>query len=492
MSQNFPNITGEDYIDSGILALQDRDNAVLTWFGGTATPNNPFNNLIWNDLSTNSIKWYHNSDWETIIDYGQDYITSSNLSVSYQALNSNLTDYSEVSVSGTGFITNEWIPISSFFINKLWSGFKDNIEIGNLAYKSKLGTQEIEDGSISIDKLTTTVDTVAPFKVGDVIPSFNPGNKSGCVKMSKSADVVFTIGATASNSTYTGNTYKNLFRFVWQNQSLPIYNSNGVSTTKGSNWEADWNNNKRLQLPCYDVPNNDEPSERKISSGVGTFTVSKSGYYEVILVGGGGGGAGNSAGTWGHQSLCCGAAGAGFRGTILLNKNDTVTYNVGAGGSKGNSQTDWGQGKSRGGDGGTSTFVVNGTNYLTCGGGQAGECNSYKGNRGNGWIRPLPAGGAVTVHVGNVFTNVTSVNGGDGQGTSTGNVIQTNGPFGNDWGKGGSAQGFGNNAPSKLGDGGSGYFDFKFLSPKEYGTTNSTVVTELDKLYNSITYFMKY
>lgn len=492
MSQNFPNITGETYIDSGILGLQDRDNSILTWFSGDEAPTSPIENQIWNDTLNQCVKWYHDSDWETIIDYGKEYITVPNLTANYQPLNSNLTTYSEVSISGNGFITNEWIPLSSFCANKLWGAFKDNIGLGNLAYKSSLTQNEIDNNCIDISKLTSPVITEPVFKVGDVIPSFNSGNKAGCVKLSKNANTVFTVGASASSSTYLGVTYKNLFEFVWKHLNTNIYNSNGVSTVKGNNWEIDWNNNKRLELPCFDIPSNNVPSEKKITSGTGNFKVSKSGYYEVTLVGGGGGGAGNSAGTQGHQSLCCGAAGAGFKGTILLNQNDTITYVIGSGGSKGNAQTDWGQGKSQGGNGGNSTLTVNGTKYLTCGGGQGGECNSNKGNRGNGWIRPLPSGGSVTIHVNNKFTNVTSVKGGDGKGTPTSNVIQTNGPFNNDYGKGGSAQGFGNNAPSKLGNGYGGYFNFKFLSPKEYGTTNSTTVTELNKLYNSITYFMKY
>ena len=492
MSQSFPNITGNSYIDSGILALQDRDNATLTWFYGPTAPSNLFENLVWNDITNKKIKWYHNSTWETIIDYGKNYITVPNLAVKYQPINSNLTNYSTVSPSGTGFITNEWIPLSNFFITKMWSGFKDNLGLKNLAYKSKLTPLEIDNSSISLNKLDEIVETQPVFVTGDVIISFNQGNKSGCIKLSKSSSVKYTLGATASNSTYKGDVYKNLYRFIWTNKFIAIYNSNGVVSTKGGSWSNDWNNNKQLELPCYDIPSNDIPKDKNIGAGVGTFTVTKSGYYEITLVGGGGGGAGNSAGTWGHQSLCCGAAGAGFKGTVLLNKNDVITYTAGQYGNKGNSQTDWGQGISEGGAGGDSFFRVNGILYVTAGGGGGGKTNSYKGNRGAGWVGLEPSGGSVTIHESNKFTNITSIKGADGYGTSSGNKIEVDGPFHNIYGRGGSAQGFGDNRPSVLGYGHDGYLGFKFLAPKEYGTTNSEVKTQLDNLYSAITYFMKY
>ena len=120
MSQNFPEVTGDTYAAVGILALQDRDNSVLTWFSGISAPENPIENQVWNDVVSKCVKWYHDSTWETIIDYGKSYITTTNLAANYQPLNSRLTSYSSVSHSGTGFITNQWIPISSFYINKLW------------------------------------------------------------------------------------------------------------------------------------------------------------------------------------------------------------------------------------------------------------------------------------------------------------------------------------------------------------------------------------
>ena len=496
MSQNFPEVTGDTYAAVGILALQDRDNSVLTWFSGISAPENPIENQVWNDVVSKCVKWYHDSTWETIIDYGKSYITTTNLAANYQPLNSRLTNYSSVSHSGTGFITNQWIPISSFYINKLWNDFKNNIGLGSLAYKSKLTQSDIANGSISINKIVSDQrpTTEAVFNVGDVIPSFNQGNKSGCVKLSKTANTVFTVGASASNSTYKGETYKNLFKFIWTDKFIKIYNSNGKDASKGNTWTADWNNNKQLELPHIDLPEADVPAEFNVNKTAGTigysgnYTVKKSGYYYMTLVGGGGGAAASSAGTWGHQSSCSGASGSAFKGEILLNKNDVINYNIGAGGNGGNPRGDWGHPPSEGSAGGNSVLKLNGSNLVTCSGG---------GGAIAGWGRHSwtePTGGITTIHQPNRFTaNTTqSINGEDGHGIGNALVVSVNGPLGNDYGKGGSAQSFGDNSKPKRESGIAGYFNLKFLAPKEYGTSDSTVKTSLDNMYKAITYFMKY
>lgn len=494
MTQKFPNVTQNDYIDTGILDLQDRDDAVLTLFAGENSPQNPFQDLLWNDLKNKCLKWYNNNAWETIIDYGKNYITESRLKAEFQKLNSTLTNYASVNVGNRiGFVTNTFIPISSYFINNLAKDFKGSLGLGSLAYKSKFSTSDFPDKTITVDKLSESIITTPIFKIGDVIPSFNSGNKSGCVKLSKSSNTVYTVGGTASNSTYKGDTYKNLFKFVWQNLNLPIYSSGGVSTSKSSKgWETDWNNNKRLELPHIQNPSLNPPKEQSFTTGSNkNYTVTKSGYYEITLVGGGGGGAGNSAGTWGHQSLCCGAAGAGFKGTILLNEGNVINYTIGTGGDKGASYSDWGN-VSEGGAGGNSVLKLNGSKLVTCGGGGGGKTDSYKGNRGGAWKGHEPSGGSVTIHQTGKFSNVTNKKGADGYGTASGNKIEVNGPFNNNYGKGGSAQGFGDNTPSILGDGYNGYFNIKFLSPKEYGTTDSGIKNTLDNFYNGINYFMKH
>lgn len=492
MAQSFPTVTQNSYIDEAILDLQDRDDAVLTCFSGNTAPSNPFENLVWNDTLHKCLKWYHSNAWETILDYGKQYITQTALAANYQPLNSILTNYSITLASNAiGFITptGGWIPINSFYLNKLNStdNIKSALGLKDLAYESTLSAKDIANGSISMNKLTEDIITDPVYKLGDCIPSFNRGNKAGCIKLSKSVNSVFTIGATSSNSTYKGDVYKQLYQFIWSKFDLPIYTNSGTKSKKGSSWSTDWNSNKQLELPHVVLPEDNAPKEQKFTKGTDVnYKITKSAYYEIKLIGGGGGAAASSAGTWGHQSACSGASGAGFTGTILLNEGDIVNYSVGAAGVTKNVRWDWGWPPSEGSAGGNSVLKLNGNNLVTCAGG---------GGAVAGWERyswTEPTGGSVTIHQQNKFSNTTSIKGADGHGTNSSDVVSVNGPFEDNYGKGGSAQAFGDNSTPKVTNGGTGYFSLRFIAPKEYGTTDSTVKSTLDSLYNTITYFMKY
>ena len=50
MTQDYKPQTGSSYIDEGIFVLQDRDDAVVTVFAGENPPEEPFQDLIWNDI----------------------------------------------------------------------------------------------------------------------------------------------------------------------------------------------------------------------------------------------------------------------------------------------------------------------------------------------------------------------------------------------------------------------------------------------------------
>lgn len=488
MTQKFPDITENDYVDTGILDLQDRDDAVLTLFAGQNAPENPVQDFVWNDLSSHCLKWYNNNDWETIIDYSSNYISQTIMQLTYQPINQKLSDYSSVNVTGTGAISNDtWIPISSFFINKLSKDFIGNLGLGNLAYKSSIAQADIANGCISIDKVSGNITNNPVFKVGDTIPSFNAGNKTGCVKLSRSSATIYTIGASASGSTYKGNAYMSLYQMLWNKIStfgLKLYTSAGVSTSKGGSWSSDWNNNKRLELPHIDLPEANIPAEKTIKSGTNVnYTITKSGYYKLTMTGGGGGGAAMGAGTSGHQASCSGASGAGFEGEILLNKNDVLTYTIGTGGTKAT-----GSDKSYPGAvataGGNTVVKLNNANLVTAGGGGGGQA----------WWRSsyiLPSGGTVTVHQNNRFSNVTKITGENGKGYTHWGWQEVKGPFNNDYGKGGSATAGSDYNPDAK-NGNAGYLNIKFLAPKEYGSSDSARKKMMDNLYNGIYYFMKY
>lgn len=498
MSQKFPDIESTDYIDVGILDLQDRDNAVLTMFCGLSEPDNPFQDLLWNDLTNLCIKRYNDNAWEIIIDYRTTYISEVKLRNGFQPLNSNLTAYSSTEVSGVGFINNSWVNVSSFFINSLSQEVSNNIGLKNLAFKSKLTQNNINDRSISVTQLSTSVETNPPYKIGDSIPSFNSGTKKGCVKLSTRTSITYTVGAVASNSTYNGNTYKNLYQFVWSNLNLPIYTSSGVSTNKGSNWEEDWNNNKKLELPHIKLPIEDNPSNYTLLySSVdgnrsnenldtdtqynsqrtiwGTINIPKNGYYQVIVVGGGGGSS-DRGDNWNGNGY--GGAGAYFNGIMLIQKG-TLNYEIGYGG-----RGCYGYARNHCAFDGSYSRLTGNNLYINCPGGYGGRCSRDS---------HVPSGisnrGSATSHYqGWTFAPEYSVN----TGYLSVLAASSTGPRKDSWygvyGKGGDT--VGSTSGGNIGN--NGFVSVVYIGPEEYGTTDSNVINSLNSLYSSLTYFMKY
>lgn len=249
MTQRFPEIKSTDYIYKGIVDLQDRDDCVLTMFSGETEPVEKFEDLVWNDLSTGKLKYYKNGSWIEIVNSNKDYLLKSYLSSNYQPLNSNLTTYSNVTVNGLGFVTTEFVPISSFYINEIAKKEKSAFKLGSFADKNKLANSDFENNIIEEKKLNPSIITKSPTKVGDTIVSFNAGVKNNFVKLSNSNSINYTIGSFASASTYKGDEYKSLYNFIWNKKFSKIYTSSGAETTKGNDVVSDWSSNKRLLLP---------------------------------------------------------------------------------------------------------------------------------------------------------------------------------------------------------------------------------------------------
>lgn len=498
MSQKFPDIESTDYIDVGILDLQDRDDAVLTMFAGNDEPENPFQDLIWNDLSEKCLKRYNNNAWEILINYGNNYITEVRLEREFQKLNSVLTDYSSVNVNGTGFINNTWIPVSSFFINRLSQEIPNNIELGSLAYKNKITQNDIANNTIAITNLTETIETNPPYKVGDCIESFNNGNKEGCVKLSKSNSIKYTVGASSSSSTYSGSNYENLFRFVWTHCNLPIYTSTGIITSKGASWQSDWNTNKRLELPHIDVASDGAPSNPTIIyssiSGTrssesldikttfnsqktvwGTVNIPKDGFYEIILVGGGGGS--SDRGDYPNNHSGYGGAGAYFKANVLLYAGN-LNYEIGYGGKGCNGYAR----NNCGWDGSYSRLSGNGI-YINCPGGYGGRCSRDS---------HVPSGindraNSTGFYQGWSFAPYYSI-------TTWYQILESSftGSRKNSWygyyGKGGDT--VGSTSGGNVGE--NGFISINYIGPREYGTTDRNIIDSLNKLYSSLVYFMKF
>lgn len=496
MTQTFPNIQGTDYIDEGIFDLQDRDNSVVTLFAGYEEPENPFEDLVWNDLTNRCLKVYNNGSWIILIDYGKEYIAKERMLMYFQQLSGTLTTYSNVSTEGApGFVNNTWIPISYFFINNLLTDFENSIGLKSFAYKSKIATSDFSDGSVSVTQLDNSIVTTAPYRVGDCIVSFNNGTKQGCVKLSTKASTIYTVGGSSSGSTYKGNVYQKLYEFIHTKMNLRIYSSTGVITTKSSNWQTDWNNNKRLELPHIDLPTENTPNNTTIiSSSIngdrsgenlsitkqfnsqkvvsGTITIPKSGYYRLILVGGGGGSSDRGNHDDGNGT---GGAGAYFKATLLLNAG-SATYAIGYGG-KG---CDEYARNHCGFDGSYSRFSTQDV-YINCPGGYGGRC-SRTSHVDSAILARAP------YYQGYSFAPSYTVNTGylSIEGVSTNGLRQDS--WYSPYGKGGDE--VGGKSSGKVGN--NGFISLTYIGPKEYGTTNSTIINALNSLYPNLSYFMKF
>lgn len=253
MTQEYKPQTGSSYIDEGIFVLQDRDDAVVTVFAGKNPPEEPFQDLIWNDIVNNVLMRYNEGVWEPMLEYGKHYISEGKIQKEYQPLNENLNTYSKIEPKDLGFANTRFIPMSYFYLNNFFPDAKKSLALGKLGEKNRINTGDIQNKSIAKEQLASDIITKPTFQIGDVIPSFNNGNKTGCVKLSTSSSITYTVGGVASNSTYKGDTYKNLYKFIWERLGTTIYSSLGVATNKSDSWDTDWNTNKRLALPSPEV-----------------------------------------------------------------------------------------------------------------------------------------------------------------------------------------------------------------------------------------------
>lgn len=267
MTQDYKPQTGSSYIDEGIFVLQDRDDAVVTVFAGENPPEEPFQDLIWNDIINNVLMRYNEGIWEPMLEYGKHYVSEGKIQKEYQPLNENLNAYSKIEPKDLGFANTRFIPMSYFYLNNFFPDAKKSLALGKLGEKNRINTGDIQNKSITKEQLNSDIITKPAFQIGDVIPSFNNGNKTGCVKLSTSSSITYTVGGVASNSTYKGDTYKNLYKFVWEKLGTAIYSSLGVATNKSTSWDVDWSANKRLALPSPEVRViiNINPSDATIS-----------------------------------------------------------------------------------------------------------------------------------------------------------------------------------------------------------------------------------
>lgn len=610
MTQSFPNVKGSDYIDTGIMRVQERDNASLTLFWGPTPVYGAFRvfelkgnkitnpttgktfgiledvnvkglvseRLIGNYISSfqtqyvydkseeiigyfqsgkilsfsgstigvfsenehtigdetvtlaeietylnyqcwlnsqepHELKFWNptNESWELIINPKLPPVKEFVLSTQYQMLNENLTQYSKVEIpeGDKGLIVNgEFIPVGEIYITGLSyvnsiDDFKKVVGIGTLAEKSIINSTSLENNSIPKIKISKDIIVDSPFVVGDTIISLVNRVKDGFVRLSPSDSQTFTVGNISSSSTYKGDSYFNLFRFVWEKLNTKIFTSSGGTSSKGSSAENDWLSNKRLSLPSAAVPNSIKPSIAEVlpnTTTPGSYEVSiPKGIYRLMVVGAGGGcGARNTKSD--HKGPGgAGGCGGSFDAYVDLPAG-AYSYTIGEGGEgSGNSHGTTVSLAYSGKDGTASKF---GDIAISDGGtgGKGYRTSGYKDNDYYGYSRNESIGGQggkVTVLNRDVIREEISVKTGANASGSNG------GSDGKDYtrnvaGEGYMGYGQGNaynggwDGTALQKTGGNGFVSLRFIAPLEYDTTDSNEIKNLDNLYNGLNFYMKY
>lgn len=129
------------------------------------------------------------------------------------------------------------------------SDLRKFLQLGSIAtLDTPLNGNYIKDGTLSLDKFDSDSKRGIGFSTGDVKISFKTTADPGWVMLDDG-----TVGSAASGASHAGTlsdgtSLQNLFNFLWNIPSLPIYNSIGQNATKTSA-NSDWNANKRMALP---------------------------------------------------------------------------------------------------------------------------------------------------------------------------------------------------------------------------------------------------
>lgn len=296
MSREFPNVRQTDYIDTGLLDLLKRDVSALSSFSGEGTPSNAPQGTFYDDTVNGVLA----CDGNTIIDYRNGYETSANLAAKYQPVNEELTKYASVTVPSTGGLlcNTSVIAMSSYFrlLNLTSvSAFKNSLELGTLANKSVVKTEDFIDFTLQPDKFEEPLLEDAPFKTGDILYSLSNAGKAGWIRLEDNV----TLGGELSGAVYRGATYKNLYTLMWERTDTVCYTMTGDPAEKGVSADADWSANKRLTLPSkrslFNGPTNTIIVETTAEISK-TLTLQAPGYYEIYVVTGGGGSASSGSG----------------------------------------------------------------------------------------------------------------------------------------------------------------------------------------------------
>lgn len=264
MSQNYQKINLTDKMYDSLPKILERDNASATAFSGNNYPQEIedwMKGLICLRLDLKQLNYLSSIDpirWDTIVDFSQELATMEFAQNNYQPLHSILTAFSMLPFAQNQIpyfnsnTTMSTLPITEFgkkIINsENAEKARELLELGDLSTKDKITSDEIADGSITVNKLGyTPIEEKDGYTIGDIKESFNSEVEEGYILIQNGV----SIGAEESGATYANDDFQSLFMKLWILDSVVILDSSGKPIGKASTATGDWGAKRRLVLPKY-------------------------------------------------------------------------------------------------------------------------------------------------------------------------------------------------------------------------------------------------
>lgn len=254
MAEMFDNIKLTDIIRDSLQKLLNRDLTALTLSAGVEFPTDVNDDMIGrlvNRTDLNAIyrlKSANPVQWEVVLDYSSPIPNGAEIAAAYQSKHSNLTALSNLSGSAnqvpyfTGPTSMSSFTITSFGQSVLACSNAEALRtlygLGALAVKDTVDTDDIDDNSITEEKLAfTPIKESEGFLTGDIKETLSVEAETDWIECSG------TIGDGESGADYANTNARSLFVTLWTNQNLEVLPSKGSSAT------ADWQAHKKITLP---------------------------------------------------------------------------------------------------------------------------------------------------------------------------------------------------------------------------------------------------
>lgn len=259
---SYPDIEPIDYIDESLDKIKARDDAAKHGFRRVTTlPVVSADDigmevyLIGNGVYKLTAFDAEEPTWKKIVDVTRNPAYTDWVLENFQDRNDILTSLSllDPNADSLVYFNSAGIallsPITQFILGVLSSTnaaeFRNALSLGDLStLDSPLNGSYIEDGTISLAKVTQEFRTNLGFSTGDVKLTYKTTADSGWVIANDGS-----IGNTGSGATTRANAdTEALFKLMWNIPACTLQTYTGAASTK-TTAAADWSANKRLILP---------------------------------------------------------------------------------------------------------------------------------------------------------------------------------------------------------------------------------------------------